>query len=598
MLSTGYERVVTNSPRMITPKMTTPEKLIPAKIEWRGNQPFALDYDDIYFSPDAEREVERVFLEPSRLLARAKEQPRLCVVELGFGTGLNFAVTAHAVVTQTQSRLHFISFEKHPLSPTDWDNVHKQIPAHLSLYLTQQLSVLPGWHRRVYAQGRVTLSVYYGTALDGLKNLTQQQQPVDVWYLDGFAPDRNPSLWANDLLSYLPDLSAPDATAVTFSAASRVKRALQAQQFEVQKVNQRPLKQESIAAKFCGLGKAPFTPPQQVQVLGAGIAGAMTARQLAEQGIEVSIDDPAGIAKGASSIGAAVLHARLLGDQSSQADWRVSAYHFASQYVKNYRGVYITGVQQITGPNLSLDKLNRIARVYQANRSHNRWISCQDNSLWFPDAGYIDLPLLCEDLLDHPLITWDQTPSEDIPRIVCCGSATRGVANANWLEMVDVWGQLDWIEASNTLVGHPIVGDGYIVPGHNDRQFAIGASYEYRPWQPDEARKHNEELNTRWLAHCSDWQWLHNQRGARCIASDRTAIVGRLSSASNIWVNTAHGSMGTTSAPTAAAIVCSDLLGWIPPVTESVTALLEPERFKRRQAKRGVRLVELDHLLG
>jgi len=63
--------------------------LRPANIQWRGSQPSAPDYDDIYYSVEGADEVRRVFIEPCGLVERAGEGGEVCVLELGFGTGLN-----------------------------------------------------------------------------------------------------------------------------------------------------------------------------------------------------------------------------------------------------------------------------------------------------------------------------------------------------------------------------------------------------------------------------------------------------------------------------------------------------------------------------
>ncbi|MFL2523944.1 MAG: hypothetical protein ACJ0RB_11170, partial [Candidatus Azotimanducaceae bacterium] len=57
------------------------------------------------------------------------------------------------------------------------------------------------------------------------------------------------------------------------------------------------------------------------------------------------------------------------------------------------------------------------------------------------------------------------------------------------------------------------------------------------------------------------------------------------------WISTAHGSLGTSSAPLAAAIIASDLMGWVPPVSRRVLSCVEPRRFIERQARRGVKRV-------
>ena len=70
-----------------------------AKLEWINNQPYSLDFNDIYFSTDdGLEETEYVFIEHNQLKARfsSLEKESFTVIETGFGTGLNFlAVAAH-----------------------------------------------------------------------------------------------------------------------------------------------------------------------------------------------------------------------------------------------------------------------------------------------------------------------------------------------------------------------------------------------------------------------------------------------------------------------------------------------------------------------
>ena len=84
--------------------------LTPANISWRNKQPYAAQFDDIYYAEDGPAEVDRVFLTPCNL---ADQLPaRLSVAEAGFGTGLNFAVLAERVIQQPSTRLTFTSLQK------------------------------------------------------------------------------------------------------------------------------------------------------------------------------------------------------------------------------------------------------------------------------------------------------------------------------------------------------------------------------------------------------------------------------------------------------------------------------------------------------
>jgi len=67
-----------------------PEAIEPALLNWRGNQPFAPRYDDIYYSDDGLEEFQRVFLQPSSLLDRDDLAHALQVAELGFGYRFEF----------------------------------------------------------------------------------------------------------------------------------------------------------------------------------------------------------------------------------------------------------------------------------------------------------------------------------------------------------------------------------------------------------------------------------------------------------------------------------------------------------------------------
>ncbi|MEM7080885.1 MAG: hypothetical protein AAF513_19885 [Pseudomonadota bacterium] len=130
-----------------------------AHLDWREHAPYAPAYGDIYFSHDAAQETERVFIAPSSLCD--SPAPALFTVgELGFGTGLNFVATAAYVLRHTHARLHFISFEAHPLRPDDWPRVAAELGrgalAALFAELTRPpLALLGGWQRRVLAAGRV-----------------------------------------------------------------------------------------------------------------------------------------------------------------------------------------------------------------------------------------------------------------------------------------------------------------------------------------------------------------------------------------------------------------------------------------------------------
>ncbi len=578
--------------------------LTPANISWRGGQrdgqPYADDYGDIYFSKEGIDEVARVFMAPCGLPERAGE--RVIVGELGFGTGLNFAVCATRILADSKARLHFVSFEKHPLRAADWQRVADQYGTQLPIYrelVATPLPVLPGWQRRVLAGGRITLSVYHGDVADGLADLAERQTAgVDAWFLDGFAPAANPDMWSETVCALLARTAASGCRIATFSAAGAVRRGLAQAGFAMQKVDQRPFKRESLSGTLAD-GRKPASPPRHAAVFGAGIGGACVARHLADAGIDVHVFDPAGIAGGASAIPCAVLHGRLLGDGSAAAAWRAAAFHYASAYLHDRRGVSRTGALQLQSANMDAAKLARIATAYAADSEHQQFwlrilsaaeasatagLPIEADCFYFPTAGVVNLPETCEDLLDHPRIVFHATAGSltpEVPTVICAGSAAR--TWCDWLEVADVHGQLDRYEGS-ACAALPIVGNGYLVP-HADG-CTLGATYEYAPWEGDRAVSHNLEQN-RHLVDASSMVRQASYRGARAVTSDRLPIIGRL--ADNLWIASGYGSMGTTAAPLGGAMISAALLGEMAPVSVEVNRALDPLRFKVRQARRGVR---------
>lgn len=586
----------------------------PAKLAWRDGQPFSKDFGDIYHASDQAQETERVFLRPTNMAekaaAAARQERTLRVGELGFGTGLNFAVTA-ALALKANCRLHFISFDAHPLRAADFAALAAERQAELPSY--RELSacyppLMAGWHRRALSGGRILLSVFWGDAQRGLADIEgRQRQPVDAWFLDGFAPDRNPEMWRPALLRRLSALSGEGTAVATFTAAGRVRRGLQACGFAMRLVDQRPHKRESLAGVFQASGLARRAPPERISVAGAGIAGAAAAHHLAAQGLAVDLYDCAAeIASGASGLPLSLLHPRLLADGSALADWRAQAYAYSRAFLQGGAGFAPTSILQTPGPNLTAARMAQAAAAY-GDSGLVRFVAAAEalrlsgwsgvgDGLLFPGAGVIQGWALAQALVRHPRIRLrlgQPAPTAARPLVLACGAAVRPFPAAAFLEIVEVHGQLD-LFALDAPPKLPVVGDGYLAAlpqsfastfgePADGAQVVVGATYEQRPWPVSRATAHNRRrLGQR------PHRWLGRARATRTLASDRIAIIGEL--APDLYVSTAHGSMGMTSAPFAGAHIASLVSGDFPPMQADLEAVMVPSRFHSRQARRGYRL--------
>ena len=641
--------------------------LRPAELRWTDDQPFSVAYGDIYHAPDGAAEVSRVFLAPSGLgaglgarLDQAARRPgqatgsgrqALRVGELGFGSGLNFIVAAQACLDAGVG-LHFLSFEAAPISADDFARLAARRAREHALYGELQRCYPPlirGWHRRHLAGGRICLSLYWGDAHEGLAELrAQRARPMDAWFLDGFAPDRNPDLWAPALFENMAQLCTSGTTVATFTSAGRVRRALQAAGFNMRRVDQRPHKRESLAGVFEGPAARQIDQPARVIVIGAGLAGASAAWHLAQAGVQVRVYDPQLNQSGvdqpssapsidelqpASRVPATVLHGRLLADAGPAGLLRCHAYLYAAALVARFAEFQATGVLQLPAPGgpatgtghaadtagLPRDRLTAIHATYgnsgpwlqRVDQATARRLSdwpVASGGLWFPDGGIVDTPGLCAALLRDPLIETvasaailSEGPAEQgVPMVLACGIACLTAPAARYLELAAVHGQLDFVSldpASATAPRAPVVGNGYLVP--HEGQLAAGATYEYQPWDPARASRQNLlQLGDRPLT------WRRRIRGTRTVSSDRTAIAGQLIGApggagqrdvpaspagATIYVSTGHGSMGNVSSHFAGALIAARICGDAPPMSPALEAQLSPLRFRDRQQRRGYR---------
>ncbi|HNG11086.1 MAG TPA: FAD-dependent cmnm(5)s(2)U34 oxidoreductase, partial [Agitococcus sp.] len=132
-----------------------------AQLTWQDGLPYSTVFNDIYFSlENGLAETQYVFLQGNQLAERFAQLPpqhSFTIAETGFGTGLNFLATCQLwQQNQTASNtwLHFVSVEKHPLSHQDLRRALALWPE-LADYAKQLLAQYPpltaGWHRLCFA---------------------------------------------------------------------------------------------------------------------------------------------------------------------------------------------------------------------------------------------------------------------------------------------------------------------------------------------------------------------------------------------------------------------------------------------------------------
>ena len=215
-----------------------------AKIHLNENgTPVSEQFDDVYYSnSNGLAETKYVFIEQNNISHRVASHDGLFVIaETGFGTGLNFLSTwdsvKHVLAHNPNLSIHFISFEKYPISKSDLEVIYQTQPE-LSEYSNELLQHYPneitGNIELSLLAGRLKLTVIIGDVLEKILQINNNVE-VNAWYLDGFAPSKNPDMWQQTLFDNMARLSAPNATLATFTAAGFVRRGLTDAGFIMQK---------------------------------------------------------------------------------------------------------------------------------------------------------------------------------------------------------------------------------------------------------------------------------------------------------------------------------------------------------------------------
>lgn len=228
-----------------------------ANIEWRNGQPYACNFQDVYFSTDnGLLETDYVFLQGNNLATRwlNPDMQTFKIAETGFGTGLNFLYASKAWLETApqQAKLHYISVEKYPLNIQDITsalNFWPQLKAISEPFILQYERLIGGIQTILLYDNRVQLSLLIG---DATECLSQVDDKIDAWFLDGFAPAKNPDMWQAALFQQIARLSTPPATFATFTSAGDVRRGLIDAGFEVSKRAGFGKKREMLTGRFIG----------------------------------------------------------------------------------------------------------------------------------------------------------------------------------------------------------------------------------------------------------------------------------------------------------------------------------------------------------
>jgi tRNA 5-methylaminomethyl-2-thiouridine biosynthesis bifunctional protein len=562
-----------------------------AQLDWDADgQPRSRQFADVYFANDGGlAEARHAFLLQNDLARRFAELAageQLVIGETGFGTGLNF-LGAWQLFEQhagPDCRLHFVSVEKYPLTRSDLQRalaLWPELATYADALLAQYVAVHPGFQRFTLAGGRVSLTLLIG---DALEQLPQLDAAIDAWFLDGFAPQRNPQMWCPELFAELARLSHPGTTLGTYCSAGDVRRGLKAAGFSMRRVPGIGRKWEVLKGQFNGpassSGKPWFARPgwrpsvREALVIGAGLAGCATAASLAARGWQVTLlERHAAIAEEASGNPQGVLYLKLSAHDTALSRLIVSGFGYTRRLLEQLqRGLDwdACGVLQLALDAKEQARQAPLAAAFPSDLLHplsreqaeaRAGIALAGGGLFYPEGGWVHPPALCQRLSEHPRIRllplhevvelqrhadgWQACVAGQVvasaPVVVLAGAAeiARFPAAAG-LPLKRIRGQITRLAqtASSSELRTVVCAEGYVAPPRLG-EHTLGASFDFHSQEvtPTAAEHASnlqllEEISSDLAArlHSSelDPASLQGRAAFRCTSSDYLPIIGPL----------------------------------------------------------------------
>lgn len=309
--------------------------------------------------------------------------------------------------------------------------------------------------------------------------------------------------------------------------------------------------------------------PQHIAVIGAGIAGAATARVLAEEGVRVSVLESHTIAHAGSGNQQGLLYAKISPHNTEQTELLLGGYAFTrrllDELLPDSNAWQACGVLHLNHNETERKRNHALAlqthhqHLYHAvnheQASELAGISIEQDGLFWPHGAWLNPLALVRKLLSHPLIevfehtplqraqwtgeAWQlHTPQQNLLAehiVYCTGAGSAKMADLQDFSWQMVRGQTTLAQANHISCRLKIAlsGASYISPAWQ-QQHCFGAVFipndDGDEWREMDDETNFAELSTLHptLAHSFSDGIMRGHSAVRCDAPDHLPTVGAL----------------------------------------------------------------------
>lgn len=579
-----------------------------AKLIFKDNTPFSLDFDDFYFnSKDGLNESKFVYTHSFEW----KNQENFIIAESGFGIGLNFFLTLKRFLQTTPSKrpkkLFYISVEAFYIEKEQLREIYQKLGFYEEFkeLLEQFLKFYPKAKEGIYRF--YFEDCFLDLVFEDIAVLKELDFKADIWYLDGFSPNKNSQMFDGNLIFEVARLSKKNTQICTFSSASFLQKNLKKYGFRVEKTkgfrkremikayleNELEFKDKEayFSRTFSSLKN------KKVAIIGAGISSAVLAYELSLRGFKIDVfEKHLELGKGASGNESGILSSLILKPKVNLGEFSELSFIEASRFYRQILDLKFKGVVEFAHNDLMQERFD--------TQRENVLFKISKNQAFLEEGGVIFPKNLVKNLFEkskaciyfnHEFQAYkfenecftlkfknDIVKSDYAVLIYAMGADTKDFVFYDEMKLSKVRGQVTHLKPFlNTPF--PLSSKAYICPVKDDLQ-VIGASYD-RLDTSLESKEEDDKQNIENIAEFIDkntkLEIIGSKVGFRSYSSDRFMIVGnaydevfykeeykallwtknkeqKLAKMScNLYFNFAHGSRGFSTSVLAARYLCA-----------------------------------------
>ncbi|HEK2283846.1 TPA: bifunctional tRNA (5-methylaminomethyl-2-thiouridine)(34)-methyltransferase MnmD/FAD-dependent 5-carboxymethylaminomethyl-2-thiouridine(34) oxidoreductase MnmC, partial [Pseudomonas aeruginosa] len=404
---------------------------------------------------------------------------------------------------------------------------------------------------------------------------------------------------------------------------------------------------------------APHAGRRAALVVGGGLAGCASAASLAARGWQVTlIERHPGLAREASGNPQGVLYLKLSAHGTPLSRLVLSGFGHTRRLLERLRRGHdwdACGVLQLAFDAKEAQRQAQLAAAFPADLLHGldreqaerlAGVALPAGGLFYPEAGWVHPPALCQALAATPGITllsgravrlrregddWcayagDECLARAPLAILATAADIRDFPPAAELPLKRIRGQVTRLPATpqSRALRTVVCAEGYVAPPRGD-EHTLGASFDFKsedlaPTLAEHQgnlellREISPDLLQRLGADDLPLERLEGRAAFRCTSPDYLPLVGPLAERAafdeayavlardarqvperacpwlpGLYLNSGHGSRGLISAPLSGELLAAWICGEPLPLPRAVAEACHPNRFLLRDLVRGQR---------